>query len=114
MAQAGSSAESTQTNGKGTLHVWQTVKVEDRELTPGDYKVEWNGSGDRVNVTIRDSKKTAVTVPARVVQDKRQDANGYVAKSDPNGTDQLSEIFFHGKDYLLEIEPTGSSTGAEN
>ena len=30
---------------KGTLRLYETVSVQGKQLPPGNYKVEWNGTG---------------------------------------------------------------------
>jgi hypothetical protein len=108
-------AANTENTGKGTLHLYEDVNVQGKQLKPGDYRVEWNGSGDKVEVSIHKGKETIATVPARIVSEEKKPAtDGYTAKQGADGTNQLSELFFHGKDYRLEIEPEGSSPSGGN
>jgi hypothetical protein len=99
------------TENKGTLRLYDNVNVQGKQLSPGTYKVEWNGEGPEVQVNILDGKNTVVTVPARVVAMTTKNAqDGYTA-DDQNGNRTLKDLFFHGKDYQLEIEP-GTGAGA--
>jgi hypothetical protein len=94
---------------KHTLHLYDTVTVQGKQLAPGDYKVEWNGQGPNVDLTIDKGKKTVLSVPAQVTPvTEKQDQDGYVAKNE-GGQNVLSEIFFHGKDYELKLADQGSS-----
>jgi len=98
------------TENKGTLHLFDDVSIQGKQLTPGNYKVEWNGEGPEVQVNIVDGGKTIATVAARVVPvTLKNKQDGYTASSE-NGTRTLKELFFHGKSYDLEIE-NGSGSG---
>jgi len=98
------------TENKGTLHLYDNISIQGKQLTPGNYKVEWNGDGPEVQVNIVDGGKTIATVAARVVPvTLKNTQDGYTASSE-NGTRTLKEIFFHGKNYDLQIE-AGSGSG---
>jgi len=43
------------------------VVVNGKQIQPGTYKVEWNGTGPNVEVSILQGDKTIAQVPARVV-----------------------------------------------
>jgi hypothetical protein len=95
---------------KGTLRLYDNVKVQGKQLTPGNYKIEWNGEGPEVQVNIVDGKNTVATVAAQVVPViTKNDEDGYSADN-RDGNNTLKTIFFHGKNYELQIEP-GSGTG---
>jgi hypothetical protein len=99
------------TGNKGTLRLYDNVNVQGKQLSPGTYKVEWNGEGPEVQLNILDGKNTVATVPARVVPaTTRNTEDGYTAGNE-NGNRTLKELFFHGKNYQLEIEP-GTGAGA--
>jgi len=99
------------TENKGTLRLYDNVSVQGKQLSPGTYKVEWNGQGPEVQLNILDGKNTVATVPARIVPvTTRNDQDGYTADNE-NGNRTLKELFFHGKSYQLEIEP-GTGAGA--
>jgi len=99
------------TENKGTLRLYDNVSVQGKQLSPGTYKVEWNGQGPEVQLNILDGKNTVATVPARVVPvTTKNDQDGYTADNE-NGSRTLKELFFHGKSYQLEIEP-GTGAGA--
>ena len=88
---------------KGTLHLYEIVTVQGKQLAPGDYKVEWNGQGPDVQLSIEQGKQTVVSVPARMTPVSEKNASdGYAAKQE-GSENVLSEIFFHGKSYELEI-----------
>jgi hypothetical protein len=88
--------------GKGTLHLFENVTVQGKQLAPGDYKVEWTGEGPNVQLSIEQGKQT-VAVPARVTPvNEKNPSDGYASKQE-GGQNVLSEVFFHGKNYEFEI-----------
>jgi hypothetical protein len=89
--------------GKGTLHLYESVDVQGKQLAPGEYKLEWNGEGPKVELNITSSKKSVVSVPAQLVPvGEEYTTDGYAAKSE-DGKNALTEIFFHGKSYELRL-----------
>ncbi len=52
---------------EGKLKLFDTVRVGSTQLQPGDYKVEWNGTGPTVNVDIMQDQKTVATTSAKLV-----------------------------------------------
>ena len=98
---------------KGTLHLYENVTVQGKQLAPGDYKVEWNGEGPNVQLSIEQGKQTVVLVPARVTPVNEKNASdGYAAKLE-GGQNVLSEVFFHGKTYELEIGSQGAAAPSQ-
>ena len=95
---------------KQSLHLFEKVTVEGKTLAPGDYHVEWNGSGPNVQVDIVQGRDTLVTVPAKIVtESSKSEETGYTLKKD-HGNQDLVSIFFSGKDYRLQIpEPDASA-----
>ena len=107
--------------GKGTLHLFESVEVQGKQLPPGDYKVEWNGEGPRVELSITNGKQTVASVPAQVVTvSEKNRSDGYASKKADDGKNALTEIFFHGKDFefrvgdQVRIEPAQSGTSGTN
>jgi hypothetical protein len=97
--------------GKGTLHLYESVEVQGKQLPPGDYKVEWNGEGPKVELSITSGKQTVASVPAQVVTvSEKNRTDGYASKKSDDGNNALTEIFFGGKNYELRV---GNQAGAE-
>lgn len=97
------SAFASDTN-KGSLHLEDNVQVEGKQLRPGNYRVEWNGTGPNVELKILNGKNTIATVPARVVTGNASpNSDGYATKKDADGTTKLTQIFFSGKKYELDL-----------
>ena len=100
---------------KGTLHLDSSVSVEGKTIDPGTYKVEWNGSGSDVQVTLLRGKNTVATFPAHVAEQPNAnngDAYGTATKAD--GTKTLTAIYLGGKKTVLEINQNGSSHQSSN
>lgn len=68
----------------------QPVKVGTTQLTAGDVKVSWTGTGSNVQVTLAQRGKSPVTVTAKMVDTK----NGHVGvvTDAASGTDVLQSI----------------------
>lgn len=96
---------------KKSLHLSDTVRVQGVTLSPGNYKVEWNTSGPNVQLTILQGHETVATVSALVVPEPTSNAqDGYGLKADTSGNSQiLTEIFFTGENYRLDVSNSASS-----
>lgn len=96
---------------KKSMHLYEDAKVKGTLLHPGDYKVEWTGTGPNVRLSIVQDGATVATVPARVVTENTpHEHDGYVLKSAKNGGKSIEEIFFGGKKYELKIKPSGTAS----
>lgn len=95
---------------KKSLHLYESVTVEGTRLVPGDYKIEWSGSGPDVKVNILKGKETVATVPARIVPvSTANNQDGYSLKPGADGRQSLAEVFFTGEKYDLKIGQASSS-----
>lgn len=96
---------------KKTLHLYDKANLEGKVLNPGDYKVEWSGSGPNVELNIVQGRDTLATAPARVVaEDASHRHDGYILRPAKNGGQSIEEIFFYGAKYDLKIRPAGKSS----
>jgi hypothetical protein len=107
---------------KKSLHLQESVTIEGTKLMPGDYKVEWSGSGPDVKLNILKGKETVATVPARIVpEDASNTQDGYALQPGADGSQSISQIFFTGEKYELEISqasngntPQGANPSGSN
>jgi hypothetical protein len=100
---------------KKTLHLYDKATVQGTQLSPGDYKVEWSGSGPNVELNILQGKDTLVSVPARIVAENTSNSqDGYVLKPAKTGGQAIEEIFFSGTKYDLEIDPSSNGSSRSN
>jgi len=95
---------------KGTLQLEDKVTVDGTPLNPGNYKVEWQGSGPDVTVNILKGNQTVATFPAKLTEQKAPaSANAYGATDEPNGGKVLNSIYFGGKHYALTVQPESAA-----
>jgi hypothetical protein len=98
---------------KGSLELRHPTGVAGKQLPTGNYTVRWDGTGDQVELKIYQGKNVVLSTPARVVKMEHKPArDSMVVQSNPDGTSNLSQIRFGGKDYALEIA-SPSNAGAE-
>jgi hypothetical protein len=108
-----SSAFAADTN-KGTLRPSEDVNVGGTPLRAGNYKVEWNGSGPDVQVTLHQGRKTVATFPAHLTEQKEaMTADAYGSVAQPHGQKELTAIYFGDKHYALQVEP-GTAQDQQN
>jgi len=91
-------------SNKKSLHLYETVTVEGKQLAPGDYKFEWSGTGPDVQVSILKGKDTVATVSAHIVPVTtpfKQD--GYTASAGKDGSASVTQIFFSGERFNFEL-----------
>jgi hypothetical protein len=102
-------ALASKTNKK-TMHLYEDATIKGTLLHPGDYKVEWSGTGPNVRLDLVQDGATVATVPAKVVtENSPHDQDGYVLQT-ANGGKTIAEIFFSGTKYDLKIQPSGKSS----
>jgi hypothetical protein len=89
---------------KGSLQVQEPISVNGQQLKPGDYKVQWDGNGPNVELSIMQGKKVVTKVPAHVVDlTAASNADAAVVKNNADGSKSLSEVRFGGKKYALAV-----------
>ena len=97
---------------KGTLKLFEPVSVQGKELAPGKYTVEWNGEGPNVQLNIADGKNAVTAIPARIVPvNAKNRTSGYASAKQQNGRSELTNVFFEGKAYELQIGESASQGG---
>jgi hypothetical protein len=99
--------------GKKSLRFDTAVTVEGKPLAAGEYKVEWSGTGPDVKLNILKGKETVATVDAHIVSvsvSNKQD--GYSASSAKDGSPAVTQIFFSGDKYDLEIGQASASSAS--
>jgi hypothetical protein len=98
---------------KGSLELQHPTSVGGKQLATGNYTVQWDGTGDQVELKIFQGKNAVATTPARVVKvERRQPHNAAITVTNGDGTSSLSQIVFGGKDYALEVASEGGASGA--
>jgi hypothetical protein len=99
-------AASAFASNKGSLQVREAIEVNGQQLAPGEYQVNWDGTGPNVEVSIMRGKKEVVKTTAKVVAlDKASDYDAAVIDH-ASGKASVSEVRFAGKKYALAIGAT--------
>ena len=89
---------------KASLELSSPVIVNGTTIKPGDYKLEWEGSGPSVEVSITQGKKVLAKVPAKLVDlSSPAQNNAAVVKHNEDGTSTLAGARFEGKKFALEL-----------
>lgn len=96
---------------KGSFELQHPTNVAGKQLATGSYTVQWDGSGDQVNLKIYQGKKEMASTSAQVVKIERPASyDQTVTTAGDNGSTSLSEIRFRGKTFALRLSGEGSSS----
>lgn len=86
------------------------VTVNGTKLKAGDYKLEWNGTGPNVELSIKQGTKVVAKVPAHVVELQVPAARTATeVTTDNSGTASVTGFRFEGKKYGLELADAGAN-----
>ena len=89
---------------KASLQLSNPVTVNGTKLKPGDYKLQWEGSGPNVELSIMQGSKVLAKVPAHVVTLEAPAGNdAAVTRKNDSGPNSLAGIRFQGKKFALEL-----------
>lgn len=89
---------------KASVKVYENVKLAGKTIAPGKYDVEWTGTGDNVQLNIRQGNQMIASAPAKLTATKAAPAaTGYSTKADADGSKSLTSLFVQGKKYMLEL-----------
>jgi hypothetical protein len=97
-------ASSAFASTKNNLQISDAVLVNGTTLKPGSYKVEWEGSGSNIELSILQGKKVVAKVPAYLVE--LNDPASYdaaVTQKSADGTTSLIGMRFKGKKADLKL-----------
>jgi hypothetical protein len=98
---------------KKSLHLYQDVTIEGKQVPAGDYKVEWNGTGPDVKVNIVKGKDTVASFSARVISENiAHRDSGYTAAAEKDGSQAVTQVFFSGEKFDLDLDQAGNSSTA--
>jgi hypothetical protein len=94
-----------------TIQLDQAATVAGTNLSPGQYKLQWEQSdSDSTNVTILRGKESVATVPAKILHQKN-DANAEFEFDTSGGTRTLQRVYL--KNQVLEFgHASNSSNGS--
>jgi|SRR5580658_5220004 hypothetical protein len=90
---------------KKSIHLYENVTVAGTQLAPGDYKIEWSGTGPDVKVSFLKGKETVATAPAHIESASSSNLQGgYSVKPAKDGSQSISDIFFAGEKFDLKLD----------
>jgi len=93
---------------KANLELNNPVTLNGTTLQPGDYKLQWDGTGPNVELTILKGKSVVTKTSAHVVDLPAPAANdAAVTLKSENGPNSLAGIRFQGKKYALDFSQSG-------
>jgi hypothetical protein len=89
---------------KASLQLSNPVILNGTTLTPGDYKVQWEGSGPNVELSILRGKNVVAKTTAHLVELPMAAANdAAVTRKNDSGVNSLAGLRFQGKKFALEV-----------
>ena len=98
---------------KASLTLENPATINGTKLKPGDYKLEWDGSGPNVEVSILQGKTLVAKVPAKLVDlNKPAQNSAAMVKRNDDGTSTLYGARFEGKKFALELGESGDGMPA--
>ena len=99
---------------KANLSINSPVTVNGTTLRPGDYKVQWEGSGPNVELSILQGKNVVAKVPAHVVELQSPANNdAAVTRKSDSGPNTLAGVRFQGKKIAIELGDASNSMQAD-
>jgi hypothetical protein len=103
-------ASSAFASSKANLELINAVTVNGTTLKAGDYKIQWEGSGPNVELSILKGKDVVAKVPAHVVELQTPSSNdAAVTRLNAGGPNSLAGIRFQGKKFALELGDTSDN-----
>jgi hypothetical protein len=98
---------------KASLNLLDPTTVGGKQLPAGSYKLQWEGTGDQVELKISQGKNVVATTAAHVVTLERPvPSNAVGTARNTDGSTSLTRINFAGKKYALEIAGAGGVSSA--
>jgi hypothetical protein len=99
---------------KAQLHLQTPTTINGTQLKAGDYKLEWDGTGPNVEVSVIQGKNVVAKTSAKVVDlPSPSNTNAAVVKKNDDGSNTLAGVRFEGKKFALELgESDGMQAGS--
>jgi hypothetical protein len=96
------------TKNSANVNLDQPVEVAGTQLTPGQYKLIWEGAGQNVTVTFEEGKKTVATTSATLVSNRNdQEATETATKAGSTSVLQAVDL----KNLTLKFENAAPNAG---
>jgi len=98
---------------KANLELHERTTINGTQLKPGDYKLQWEGTGPNVEVSIMKGKNVVAKTQARLVDLPTPSSNdAAVVKKNDDGSSALEGVRFEGKKFALELGQAGDGMSA--
>jgi len=98
---------------KGSMQLSSSAVLNGTTLKPGEYKVQWEGSGPNVEVSILKGKSVVAKTQAHIVQLQAASTNdAALIHQDGSGAGTLTGLRFEGKKFALELAGAGDGMQA--
>ena len=98
---------------KGSLQLQHPTSVGGKQLATGDYTVQWEGTGDQVELKVYQGKNEVASTSAHMMKvEHPAEYNQAVVSTNGDGSSSLSEIRFRGKNFALQVSNEGGGSGA--
>ena len=82
-------------NNAHSVQILDVLQIGSTQLKPGNYKVEWQGTGPAVQVSFEQNGKTVVTMPATLkTNDDQVTQDAIMTEATSADTTELKEIDF--------------------
>ena len=89
----------------GKFDLTQPAKIGSTMLQPGQYKAEWTGSGNAVNVSIIQNGKTVATTEGSIKNlPSKAPYDAVTVKTLPDNSTRVDEIDFNHRSEALVLE----------
>jgi len=89
---------------KANLVLNNPTTLNGTKLKAGEYKLEWDGSGPNVEVSVLQGKKVIAKVPAKVVDlSTPSQNNAAVVTTNSDGSTSLAGVRFQGKKFAIDL-----------
>jgi len=89
---------------KASLTLQTPTVINGTRLKAGDYRLQWDGSGPNVEVSVMQGRNVLAKVPAKVVDlASAAESNAALVKVKDDGTSTLTGARFEGKKFALEL-----------
>ena len=98
---------------KANLVLNNPTTINGTKLKAGEYKLEWDGTGPNVEVSVLQGKKVVAKVPAKVIDlpSAAQNDAAVVTKND-DGSTTLAGARFQGKKYGIDLSQSSDGMQA--
>ena len=89
---------------KAGLQLDHSVSVNGTNLKAGDYKVQWEGTGPNVELSIMQGKNVVAKVPAHIIElSTAYPHDAAVTRTTDGGGSSLTGLRFQGKKLAIEL-----------